>query len=333
MKISVVCPFFNEAGIIEKSLRLMLENLEALQGEWELIVVDDGSTDDSRAKAERVAAEHPRLMVLGYPQNRGRGFAIRTGAVAARGSLLVTTEIDSSWGDDIVARLVSALDADPSLEMVIASPHLPGGGYRNVPKGRVLISSWGNLLLRVTTSRSISMFTGMTRGYRRERFLELPLDEPEKEMHVEVVHKALAYGYRIGEIPALLEWKTHKLEEKPATGQKRRSAFKLGKLVRTHLSLGFASAPYRLLLIGSAGLLGLAAVFIGLAVVNLFRPAPSAFYLLTGMLLSLISGMTLGIALLSMQLSKLQYDVWRVRSDQRRSAEAQSEKQRSSDGP
>ncbi|MBM4094950.1 MAG: glycosyltransferase family 2 protein, partial [Planctomycetes bacterium] len=137
--ISIVSPFYNEKAILEASVRLMLKNLAALDEDWELIVVNDGSTDGSPEIARRLAAGNDRLKVVSYTPNRGRGYAIRTGVGEARGEIVVTTEIDSSWGDDIVPRIVATFRARPDADIVIASPHMPGGGYRNVPRLRVFL--------------------------------------------------------------------------------------------------------------------------------------------------------------------------------------------------
>ena len=77
--VSVVCPFYNEAGIIEQSIRELAENLERLDCEWELVVVNDGSTDGSEDIARRASLRYPRVRLLGYPCNKGRGAALLTG--------------------------------------------------------------------------------------------------------------------------------------------------------------------------------------------------------------------------------------------------------------
>src|SRR5262245_26661422 len=113
VRVSIVCPFFNEAGIIENAIRVMLKQLATAPFTWELIVVNDGSTDDSPALAEAVARESAGLRVLAYARNRGRGHALRTGIMGARGDIIVTTEIDLSWGETIVHDLVAAMDRWP----------------------------------------------------------------------------------------------------------------------------------------------------------------------------------------------------------------------------
>ncbi len=314
--ISVVCPFYNEEAILEGSVRLMLANLEALPDSWELIVVNDGSLDGSLAIARRLEAEeNARLRVVSYPVNRGRGYAIRRGAAEARGDILVTTEIDSSWGDDIVARLAAAMASHSDADMIIASPHLPQGGYKNVPRRRVFLSSWGNHLIRSGLTYGITMYTGMTRAYRRDKFLLLPLDEEGKEMHLEIVHKALAFGYRIYEIPAILEWRHNKFMKTP--GKARKSSSKVNRLIRTHALFSMLAAPFRYIY-AIAGLLAvLAGGFFVWSVYRLAVREVSVYVFLASVLLALFAFLVFGLGVLAQQARSLQRDLWRLRSAQR----------------
>lgn len=316
--ISIVCPFYNEEAILENSVRLMLRNLSSLNDSWELIIVNDGSRDTSPRLARELEMEHAQLRVVSYSLNRGRGYAIRRGIEEARGDLVVTTEIDSSWGDDIVQRIVDQFRATPGTDIVIASPHLPGGGYRNVPGFRTFLSTFGNYVIRSGLTYDVTMNTGMTRGYKREKFLQLPLDEDEKEMHLEIVNKAIAFGYRIVEIPAILEWRDKKLAA--PTSKKRKSSAKIGKLIRTHFLFSLLAAPFRYLYLIS-GMLGLVSVtFFGLAAVSLFTEVPSIYYFLSSLIIGLFSLMTFGIGILAQQGRSLVREMWRVRSELRKSA-------------
>lgn len=311
--ISVVSPFYNEEAILEASVGLMLRNLSSLPDAWELILVDDGSRDGSLEIARRLELEDPRVRVVSYPVNRGRGYALRTGVAKARGDLVVTTEIDSSWGEDIVHRLVSALKARPEVDIVIASPHLAGGGYKNVPLLRVLLSTVGNYIIRSGLTYGLTMNTGMTRGYRREKFLALPLDENGKEMHLEIINKALAFGYRIVEIPAVLEWRDRALARRP--GSRRRSSSALGRLIRTHLLFSLVAAPFRYLFLASGLLAGVAVVLFVWGVINLFNPQPSAYLFLASASLGTFSLLVLGFGVLAHQGRFLQRELWRVREE------------------
>ncbi len=310
--ISIVCPFYNEETIIENSIHLMMDNLKSLPDEWELIIVDDGSTDQSLEIAQSLIRVYPKLRIAGYPVNRGRGYALRTGVSEARGELVVTTEIDSSWGDDIVHKIVAEFRQKKDADIIVASPHLPGGGYKNVPSKRVLLSSMGNRLIRSGTNSHITMNTGMTRGYRREIFLDLPLDEEGKEIHLEIIQKAMLLGYRIYEIPAVLEWKDKRLASQE--GKERKSSSKINKLIRTHLIFTFLAAPFRYMYVFSGFLSLVGVIFFVWAFYNLFNPEPSIFLAITSFFLFLFAFLISALGTLSHQNLETQGELWRIRS-------------------
>jgi glycosyltransferase involved in cell wall biosynthesis len=304
---SIVCPFFNEEQIIEDALRGLLEKLRELDGTWELILVDDGSIDGSRSVVERIAVEEPRLRLMGYSANRGRGYALRTGLAAARGEIIVTTEIDLSWGTDIVQRLVEAMRSSPSADIVVASPHLPGGGYRNVPAKRVFLSRFGNWVIRRLMPDAVSMNTGMTRAYRRRVIQALPLAEDHKEFHLEVILKATALGYRIQEIPAVLEWREHK-----RAGQtvRRKSSSRVRRLIVSHTLFSLFANPVRYVLALSAAALALGALsFIGAVV--LFALRMTSVYAALMSIALVILGVLLFVLTVILQQGRLiQREIW-----------------------
>ncbi len=249
-KISVVIPVYNEEAAIAGNVG---EIVGALAGEWELILVNDGSRDGTLAVINALAKENPKIKIVSYAKNRGRGFAMRAGFKVARGDYVVTTESDLNWGSAIIGRFVSELDKGDA-DIVIASPHMEGGGMENVPFFRWLLSYLGNKVFSAALPGKFTMVTGMTRAYRREALEALDLESDGKELHVEILYKALDLGFRAAEIPAILRWK------KPAPGiVVRKSHFKFGSIFR-HLLLSFGVKPF--LLFGVGGFL---LIFIGIA--------------------------------------------------------------------
>jgi dolichol-phosphate mannosyltransferase len=318
--VSIVCPFYNEAQIVEHAIRKMLEQLGALQGRWELIVVNDGSTDGSDAIARRVAAESQHIRVLGYPRNRGRGYALRTGIAAARGNIVVTTEIDLSWGETIVSDLVEAMRRWPDTDIVVASPHLRGGGYKNVPAKRVWLSRIGNRIIRICMSNAVTMNTGMTRAYRRDVIQSLPLFENDKELHLEVLLKAMAFGYRIREIPATLEWKEYKLPDQPV---QRKSSSRVNRLIVSHSLFSILANPVRYVWALSLVSFAFAVVsFIG-AVVLFYLRLVSAYTALLSLSLFIVAVVLFILGVVLKQGNIIQRELWtlqRHQFDQQRSS-------------
>lgn len=95
--ISVVIPAFNEQESIEKAVCDAADFLPRCFEEWEILLVDDGSTDDTASIAQRISAAEPRVKLLRHPANRGYGRAIATGFGAARNELVFYTDADNQF--------------------------------------------------------------------------------------------------------------------------------------------------------------------------------------------------------------------------------------------
>jgi len=260
--------------------------------------------------ARRIAEGEPRLRVLGYPHNRGRGYALRTGIAAARGTVIVTTEIDLSWGEDIVQQLVAALDGWPDADMVVASPHLAGGAYRNVPAKRVWLSRLGNLVIRACMSNAATMNTGMTRAYRRDAIRSLPLDEDGKEFHLEVIMKAITLGYRIREIPAVLEWKAYKHQGRRVA---RKSSSIVKRLVLSHTLFSLFANPVRYVWAMSMTSLGLGFISLVGAVILLVLRMVSVYLALLSVSLVILGIVLFVMGVVLQQGNMIQRELWILR--------------------
>ena len=326
LDLSVVCPFYNEAGILDSAVRSLLAKLAELEVSWELIIVNDGSRDNSLDIAEAISKSEDRLRLISYSRNRGRGHALRSGIRQARGKIIVTTEIDLSWGEDIVDRLYEAIQSRPDSDIVIASPHLEGGGYKNVPWKRVFFSRFGNRVIRTLMTNAATMNTGMTRAYRRDVIRSLPLEEDGKEFHLEVVLKAEALNYTISEIPSLLEWKEYKLENQRV---ERQSSSRINKLVLSHSLFSLFGNPVRYVWALSGMMMVLSLVFIGAAVWRLLTGDVSVFMVIIGLVLALISLMLFAFGLLSQQGNMIQKEIWTLK--QRLDGVSADRRSRSSD--
>ena len=310
LDLSVVCPFYNEAEILESAVRSLLSKLAELDVNWELIIVNDGSRDESLEIAEGISDGEDRLRLISYSKNRGRGHALRAGIRQARGEIIITTEIDLSWGEDIVERLYDAIQSRPESDIVIASPHLEGGGYKNVPRQRVFFSQFGNWVIRALMINAATMNTGMTRAYRRKVIRALPLEEDGKEFHLEVVLKAQALNYTISEIPALLEWKQYKLDNRKV---ERQSSSKINKLVVSHSLFSLFGNPVRYVWGLGALVMLTGIVFIVAAAWRFFIGEVSVFMAIIGLVLGLISLMLFAFGLLSQQANMIQKEIWTLK--------------------
>jgi dolichyl-phosphate beta-glucosyltransferase len=111
--LTVILPCYNEAERLPVTLQTLLAYMSGVPGRVEVLVVDDGSTDATVMVAQAVAAVDRRVRVLSYQRNRGKGFAVRTGMLAAEGELIVFTDADGSYGPSDLERIVAALGEAP----------------------------------------------------------------------------------------------------------------------------------------------------------------------------------------------------------------------------
>jgi len=310
MKVSVVCPFFNEETIIVEAVQRMGEYLTSIPGDIELIVVNDGSTDDGLARLIETLEDIStavNIKVLSYPDNRGRGHALRAGIKEAKGDIIVTTEVDLSWGNDIVHRLVSALEDNPGYHFVVASPHQTGGGFKEVPRSRILLSYLGNLALRTALSLGVTMHTGMTRAYRRGVIQPLQTIATEKDFHLEVLLKLISLGFRCKEIPATISWEFRSSRQK--SRHKVNSTVPL-KTIGSHLLFLSISQPVRYFSLFSLLSFLISVVFLTAAILRLMDGGVAIYMALLAALMLLFSTIFYGFSAIFSQLSGIMRAQW-----------------------
>ena len=262
IKLSVVCPFFNEEQSIVSNLVQLYDKLVIdFNDQFELIFVDDGSTDQSRKLLMDFLKTDKNLTnfkLIGYSANQGRGRALKHGIDAAEGDIIITTESDLSWGKDIILKLYKKLNECPEIDLVIASTNLNKGGYINVPLHRVFLSRVGNWLISKAFLQHVTMNTGMTRAYRKETIQPLITERDGKEFHLEVLLKLTGIGFRVAEIPATITWPEKK--KKARDTPQRKSSTKLTKTIYSHLSFIVIARPLRLFSVLAFGALFLSVV-------------------------------------------------------------------------
>ena len=115
-RVSVVIPMRNEEGNIAP---LVAEIAHALNGEMhEIIVVNDGSTDETATILANLRQSYPQLRVLHHAESRGQSAAIRDGALAARGEILCTLDGDGQNNPAFLPGMIGLLDSDPATALV-----------------------------------------------------------------------------------------------------------------------------------------------------------------------------------------------------------------------
>jgi len=306
MDLSIIIPMFNESENVKTTLSRVEEALSSFEGDYEIVCVNDGSTDNTLDILKEVASENKKVRVASYPRNMGRGMAIRTGFKEARGEIVVSIDADLSYDPHYILDLVGVLKKEEDVDFVLASPYMPGGGVQDVPALRLLISKLGNRILRMAMPNHIYTSTGIFRAYRRRVLDSLELESDGKEIHLEILSKAIALGFRVKEVPAIL------------TGRKKgRSKFKFRKTAISHLEFSVFEKP--MILFGFFGLLTIGVGFlIGLYIVYLrFAGELSAGRpLITFALLLILGGIQiLSFGFVALQIVSLRREILRIQKE------------------
>jgi glycosyltransferase involved in cell wall biosynthesis len=191
MDISVVLPIYNERDNLLPLFDEIAEVLAGMGKTFEIIAVDDGSTDDSAAVIRRAVAERPYLRAIFFRRNAGQSAAFDAGFRAASGALVVTMDADRQNDPRDIPRLLAKLDEGYDLVTGWRKDRKDGFLLRRVP------STIANSFIRRVTGTQIHDLGCSLKVYRKELTDEMPL---YGEMHRFISVLADGLGARVGEV-------------------------------------------------------------------------------------------------------------------------------------
>jgi glycosyltransferase involved in cell wall biosynthesis len=224
--LSVIFPAHNEADNLRRFPGEVLTELDALGRPYEVLVVDDGSTDDTAAVA---AGLGPKVRVVRHPQNLGLGAALRTGFENARGDLVVTLDADLTFAASLVGTLLARFEQG-NVDAVSGSPALAGFGT-DIPPHRVLVSKASTFVYSALLGQPVTAVSPILRLYRRADLQKLELRADGFEINAEILFELLRRNLRVSEVPALLTQRTHGTTKLKYRVEMRRHLRLLGRLV------------------------------------------------------------------------------------------------------
>ena len=204
MKISVIIPMYNEEDNVIQTLT-DVENVLNKYEDHEIIVVDDGSYDNTYELSEKFELNNSNFHILKHSVNMGMGRALRTGFENTTGDIVVTIDADLSYSASQIPNLADELINNETIDIVVGSPYMEGGEVNNVPIIRLIISKIANKFAGFAMSENLSTVTAVLRAYRRDVLDSLELESNGTEINLEILSKASATKYRIKEVPAVLE--------------------------------------------------------------------------------------------------------------------------------
>ena len=138
MKFSLCIPMYNESSIIKETAQTLHDYMSANFEDYEIIFSNDGSKDDCGKIVEDMKL--PCVRVVGYEQNRGKGYAVRCAMLAAEGDIIMFTDADLAYGTDVIKQVEETFKANPDAQMVIGSRNIHKDGYEGYTFLRKLMS-------------------------------------------------------------------------------------------------------------------------------------------------------------------------------------------------
>ena len=236
--VSLIVPAYNEGGHIYRNLEVLWQHLRNGPYSFEIVVIDDGSSDGTGSEILRFAENHDSVTVLTHVSNLGIGQALRSGFRAATGTYLISFDSDLSYSPDHIDRLVETI-ATTGAKVVVASPYMEGGSVENIPRLRAILSRVANRLLRTLSISHTSTITGMVRAYDRRFIKGISFKSNNNQINPEIIYKAALLREPIVEIPATLRW-TRSEEDT----RKRRRSFSVVRTTVDFLFSGFIFRPF-----------------------------------------------------------------------------------------
>jgi glycosyltransferase involved in cell wall biosynthesis len=192
-ELSVVVPLFNEVETIPELVRRLTAALDLLGRTWEVVVVDDGSTDGSFGALEAAHESDPRFVVVQLRRNFGQTPAFAAGFDAVRGDVVVTMDADLQNDPDDIALLLARME-EGDFDVV--------SGWRQDRKESLVIrripSAAGNRVMRMLTGVDLHDTGCSLKAYKREVVKSTKL---YGNMHRFIPAAASWYGVRVAEVP------------------------------------------------------------------------------------------------------------------------------------
>jgi dolichyl-phosphate beta-glucosyltransferase len=212
LELSVIVPAYNEGARLESTVRDIVRYCRRGQRPFELILVDDGSFDDTSSVGRQLSREVPELRLIRLATNHGKGYAVRTGVMNALGNIVLFVDADGATPIGELERLEAALGL--GADVAIGSRAFPVAGVRVEAKlYRHLIGRAFHRLVERLADTGVKDtqcgFKLFRASVAQDLFSRVRMNGYSFDVEVLVVARRL--GYRIAEVP--VNW-THKAGSK-----------------------------------------------------------------------------------------------------------------------
>jgi dolichol-phosphate mannosyltransferase len=238
LKLSAVIPAHNEEGSIELTIAGLVKALEEASIDYEILVVDDASTDGTRAAVQHMAAENARIRYHRSHYPRGFGYTVRAGLDEFKGDAVAVVMADASDDPGDLVRYHGLLEE--GYDCAFGSRFTRGGAVHDYPRVKLVINRLANSFIRMLFRHGYNDTTNAFKAYRRDVVETVqPLLSNHFNLTVELPLKAIVRGHTYGIVP--ITWRNRKVGASKLSMQEMGSRYLfivLYALLERHLSRG-----------------------------------------------------------------------------------------------
>ena len=198
--LSIVIPAYNEEDCIESTAHLISERLERDKIDYEILVVNDNSKDNTEAVLQKINQDNPRIRYINNYYPNGFGFAVRCGLENFSGDAVAVVMADNSDSPDNMVDYYYKLQE--GYDCVFGSRFIKGGKVIDYPKHKLFVNRLANLFIQVLFGLKFNDTTNAFKIYRKEVIEGIsPLLSHHFNLTVEMPLKAIVRGYSYMTIP------------------------------------------------------------------------------------------------------------------------------------
>jgi dolichol-phosphate mannosyltransferase len=208
LKLSTLIPAHNEEGSIAETIDGLVKALDEARIDYEILVVDDSSTDRTRAVVQHMAADNPRIRYHQSHYPRGFGFTVRSGLDEFDGDAVAIVMADASDDPGDLVRYYGLLEE--GYDCAFGSRFIRGAAVHDYPRLKLVINRLANGFIRVLFRHGYNDTTNAFKAYRREVVETVqPLLSNHFNLTVELPLKAIVRGHSYGIVP--ITWRNRKV--------------------------------------------------------------------------------------------------------------------------
>ncbi len=208
MELSIIIPVYNEEKRLPRTLMQLFEYMKVnYTGVYEVIIVNDGSSDRTADIVKDFQNDHPQLCLLEFPINRGRGAAVRDAIFEAKGEFILETDGDGSTNEHAIGTFLDYFANHPQVDMLIGSRTIEGAQILTPqPLIRVILGYCFLFMAHILFGWQLVDRVNGFKMFRRSAALDVFYNQFENSFLAEgeIVFVAEARGWKIHELP--IQW-------------------------------------------------------------------------------------------------------------------------------